>query len=57
MADDTVVYAITLAVEQVLSELQSAYIALQKAFVELNLVLNAGKIKYMLFSKSGKKCI
>jgi hypothetical protein len=37
-----------------LSELQSAFIDLQKALVELQLVLNAAKTNYMLFYKSRK---
>jgi hypothetical protein len=37
---------------QALLTLQSASTTLQKELVDLKLVLNAGKTKYMLFSKS-----
>ena len=33
----------------------SAFIVLQRAFVKLKLVLNAGKTRYMFFSRSCKK--
>ena len=51
-ADDTVVCAITPTVDQALSELQSAFIVLQKNYIELK--LNACKTKYMVFSRVHK---
>lgn len=42
-ADDTVIYAITPTADQALLELQSAFTAIQKVFVELKLVVNVGK--------------
>ena len=44
-ADDTVAYAIAPTVDQALSELQSAFVVLQKKFIDLKLVLDAGKTK------------
>ena len=42
-------------VDQAMLEMQCDFVALQKALVCLELVLNAGKTKYMLFSNSHKK--
>jgi hypothetical protein len=50
--DDTVVYAIAPTADKALSEFHSAFIALQKAFVELKLVLNAGKNQVHYMTKS-----
>ena len=54
-ADNTVMYAIALSVARAMLELQSDFVALQKALVDLKRVLNAGKTKYMLFFNSQKK--
>ena len=45
-----ILYAIKPMVDQARSKLQSAFIILQKHFIHLKLVLNAGQTKYMLFS-------
>lgn len=52
--DDTVVYSIACPADQALSELQYAFIILQKTFIDLKLLLKMCKTKYMLFSRVHK---
>ena len=51
-ADDTVLYCIADSAELAVTKLQLAFNSLQNALVELRLVLNAGKTKFILFSRS-----
>lgn len=47
-------YSIALTVDLAVSRLTSDFAAVQEALMNVKLVLNTGKTKYMLFSKSRK---
>ena len=51
-ADDTVAYTTASSVSQAMEKLQTAFQSLQSSFHDLQLVLNAKKTKFMVFSKA-----
>ena len=51
-ADDTVLYCIADSTQLAIENFQLSFIVLQKALINLKLVLNAGKTKCMLFSRA-----
>ena len=51
-ADDTVLYCISDSVQQSVQNLQSSFNTLQNCLVDLRLVLNTEKTKYMCFSRA-----
>ena len=53
-ADDTITYTIAQTADLAVSRLQSDFASVQEAFTDVKLVLNTGKTKYILFSKSCK---
>ena len=50
-ADDTVIYSIAPSVELAFQNLKSDFCLIQKALINLKLALNAGKTKFMVFSR------
>ena len=51
-ADDTVIYCIADTIELAIERLQLAFNTLQTFFVQLKLVLNASKTKFMVFTRA-----
>ena len=50
-ADDTVIYTVAPSVSQALSNLQSDFHSIERAFIDLKLRLNPSKTKYIVFSR------
>ena len=50
-ADDTVIYSAAPSVKLALQNLQSDFQIIQQALIDLNLVLNTEKTKYLIFSQ------
>ena len=51
-ADDTILYCVADSAEFAVKKLQLAFNSLQNSLVELKLVLNTGKTKFILFSRA-----
>ena len=54
-ADDTVIYCCARSISQAVDYLQIAFKHIETQFLQLRLVLNAGKTKMMIFSKSNSE--